>query len=385
LNKRLKMIIISAIAATGIMSQVSPVRASETGAEELLQTALSQKTFYSFNMAYDAILKMEDGSGKSAMLSKLDTLTAIVWTEDIRKFNLALDELVQTASGKLYDQIVAEVSNSKLKEMDKGYLLGELTGWGKRLVYTADYTAAVDAVVNAWTNRSENTIKEAETLISKVENSYSREYLLEEIGNVKIKYQNDLDTVNKVNYLLGMSEWSRDEKLAKLQLTFAKSTSIKVPEGYMYTVGGYHILDNLRTVSDIKDLQKVVNNGIAFAEASKFNGGNLQSRQLTFEPNRGDSKIDITDKVLKLSGDLMEETSYAVSSELFWDDPENPLDPSRKAFEIIDGRIYLKPDTSEDIEFDTIAVNVRYKDGSFKFLTWLKAAPVQPEIGMVVQ
>lgn len=92
LNKRLKMTIISAIATFGIMSQVSSVRASEIGAEELLKTALSQKTFYSFNMAYYSILKMEDGNERNSMLSKLDPLTAIVWTEDIRKFNLALDK-----------------------------------------------------------------------------------------------------------------------------------------------------------------------------------------------------------------------------------------------------------------------------------------------------
>ena len=363
MNKKLKMTIISVIAIFSIISQVSPVKASEIDAEELLQTALSQKTFYSFNMAYDAILKIKDGNEKNTLLSKLDALTAIVWTEDIRKFNLDLEKLVQTANGKLYDQIVAEVHNSKLNEIDKEYLLGELTGWGKRLVYTADYIDAVDSVVYAWINTDENTIKEAEILISKVTNSYSREYLLEEIGNIKIKYQNDLNTVNMVNYMLGMSEWSRDDKLAKLQFIFANSTSIKVPEGYMYTVGGYYILDNLRTINDIKDLQKVVNNGIAFAEASKFNGGNLQPRILTFEPNKGNSKIDITDKVLKLSSPLAEGTSYEVKSELFWDDPENPLDPSRKAFEVVDGKVYLKPDKADDIERDTLVVTVKYKDG----------------------
>lgn len=63
-----------------------------------------------------------------------------------------------------------------------------------------------------------------------------------------------------------------------------------------------------------------------------------------FELNESDSKIDITDKVLELDSPLMEGTSYEIKSVLFWNDTENPLDPSRKAFEISNGRIYLRPD-----------------------------------------
>jgi hypothetical protein len=44
----------------------------------------------------------------------------------------------------------------------------------------------------------EGFIEELSTNISLLRrNSYSREYLLEENKNVKIKYQNDLDTVNR--------------------------------------------------------------------------------------------------------------------------------------------------------------------------------------------
>jgi hypothetical protein len=81
--------------------------------------------------------------------------------------------------------------------------------------------------------------------------------------------------------------------------------------------------------------------------------------------------IQSTDKVVKLSSELMEETSYEVSSVLFWDDSENPIDPSRKAFEIIDGKIYLKMDTADDIELDTIAVAVKYKSGVCSFFICL--------------
>lgn len=390
MNKKLKLTLISAIAAMGLMLQVSAARASEVSVEELLQTALSQKTFYSFNMAYDAILKIEDGNVKRAMLTKLDALTAVVWTEDIKKFNLALEKLVQTASGRLYDQIVAEVANSKLNEMDKGYLLGELTGWGKRLVYTPDYTAAVDSVVSAWTNTDEDTLRDAEDLISKVVNSYSREYLTEELQNVKAKHQNDVDAVlYKVNYLLEKNDWSRDEKLSKLQLTFAKTDLIKIPEDYMYTVGGYHILDRIQTfrdlhgkLYDIEVLRREVNMGIAYAEASKFNDGNLVSYSLTFEQNKSGSKIDVTDKILKTNGPMIEGTTYEVKSVLFWDSYE-PLDPARKAFEIIDGRVYLKPEATYDVARDDLAVTVKYKDGTANFIVRLEIGtpqPRQPEI-----
>jgi hypothetical protein len=61
----------------------------------------------------------------------------------------------------------------------------------------------------------------------------------------------------------------------------------------------------------------------------------------------------------------------------------NMTDPSElliRAFEIKDGRVYLRPDRVNDTEGEWLSVTVKYKDGLFNFTVWLSVERPQPEI-----
>lgn len=173
-------------------------------AQFLLDQALKERTFYKYNLAYTAILKIGDQVYRDSLMNELAAIMDIVWSPDVKLFNSMLDRLVSTkGSGKIYDEMEAAVSKSTLHEEDKGYLLGELTSWGKRLVYTTDYADAVDKVVYAWIMLKNGTeqnisvaISEAQNAIKGVKNNYSRDYLTEQINQVKLQSEFSIIEIN---------------------------------------------------------------------------------------------------------------------------------------------------------------------------------------------
>jgi hypothetical protein len=196
------VIILSSLLATTAVK-------AESSVDELLKQALTNKTFYDYNMAAAAIMKIQDIKIRDPYLWKLGTITNEVLTPAVNSFTKKLEVLRDTSSGRLYDEIVADVTNSNLGNMDKGYLLGELTGWGRKLVYSPDYTAAVDKLVIAWNSLNDSTINydnavtEASNAISNVINSLNKDYLKEQLQVLKNKHdsmQVPVDT-NKYGYV----------------------------------------------------------------------------------------------------------------------------------------------------------------------------------------
>lgn len=173
-------------------------------AKRLLKEALDDKNFYRYNMAYTAIMKIQDPVYRDPLLGQLAGIMNDVWSPDVKKFNLMLDDLVKTnGSGKIYDEMEASVYKSNLVDLDKWYLLGELTSWGKRMVYSYDYTDAVDKVVYAWKMLSDGTeqnlnsaISDAETAVRGVRNTYSRDYLTSQIAQIKEKSEFSIIEIN---------------------------------------------------------------------------------------------------------------------------------------------------------------------------------------------
>jgi hypothetical protein len=95
-------------------------------AQQYVDEALNEKTFYKYNWAYEEIGKIDDTTLKNNLLAKLSTIANDVWTDDVKKFNKMLDNLVATnGSGKVYDDMNGSVDSSSMGDMDKGYLLGE--------------------------------------------------------------------------------------------------------------------------------------------------------------------------------------------------------------------------------------------------------------------
>lgn len=154
----------------------------------LVEEAIKAKTFYNYNIAYNQVMKLTDSKSKEELLNKLSTISTLVWNEDIKYINSELDKLVSTASGKIYDEIQVKIEATALNEVDKAYLMGEVTSWGKKLVWTEEYLKATEEIVKAWTNITEININKAEEAVSKIKNEYSKQYLLEELGKIKQKY-----------------------------------------------------------------------------------------------------------------------------------------------------------------------------------------------------
>lgn len=68
-------------------------------------------------------------------------------------------------------------------------MLGELAGWGRKLVYTEDYIQAVDAIVNLYSNLTEENITNAKNLVNNIKNQENKEYLLPQLQPLVDKYQ----------------------------------------------------------------------------------------------------------------------------------------------------------------------------------------------------
>lgn len=184
--KKAKKILSSILILVLVLCSNLTVRGEVNDAAESVDRALSLKTFYHFNVAYAKVTAMEETSEKYQLLGKLTDIQELVWTEEINKTLSMLTQLTKTASAKEYSQIENYVANSKMNEWDKGYLLGELTSWGKKLVWTDDYTKAVSVLATAYINKDSDSIKKAEKIILQINNKYSKEYLLEELNNLKL-------------------------------------------------------------------------------------------------------------------------------------------------------------------------------------------------------
>jgi hypothetical protein len=161
--------------------------------KRLLEEALKEKKFYKYNIAYASIDKIKDENVKGKLMGELASIANVIYSDEINKFNKQLIQLVETkGNGKLYDEIEADLRKSTLYDLDREYLLGELTGWGKNLVYTTDYQLAVEKVVYAWDRLLKGTdtqtnyaIAEAEKAIKLVKNKHSKDYLSEQLDQIR--------------------------------------------------------------------------------------------------------------------------------------------------------------------------------------------------------
>jgi hypothetical protein len=210
-----------AIALVLLLAPNAPVKAGTESADVLVNVALNQKTFYHFNLAYGKILQESDPITQGVLLSKLATISEIVWTQEIKDVNKLIEEMTKTKSGKAYDQIQALIANSKtLAQVDKDYLSYELFSWGSNLVYTPDYKAAVDALVDAGNKKTDEAIQNAKNLIGKVQLSINKEYLLGELSGIKLPTgtrTNPTLLKNKVQFTFMPYLWE-ESKVVELQL-----------------------------------------------------------------------------------------------------------------------------------------------------------------------
>lgn len=202
MNKKIKLLLASLIIASLITTPSTKAAAAAVNeadtlmsVELLLNKAYKSKSFYDYNMAYAEIMKLSPGR-QGGYMNFLGKMQNAVYTPEILKFTRMLGRLADVGGGGLYNDIETELVNSSLNEMDRAYLLGELTGWGRRLVFTEDYVAAVDELNKAWTDKNVTT-SQIEKLIKQVTNQKSREYLEEELYNLRLHRKEPVNQKNK--------------------------------------------------------------------------------------------------------------------------------------------------------------------------------------------
>lgn len=154
---------------------------------DAVETALVQKTFYHYNTAYYLSTRLNNDKYQKELLAKLISISNIVWNEDIKNINNILVDMVKTASGKIYDEIQVTIKKANISEVDKAYLLGEVTSWGKKLVWTSDYSQAVELLTKAWEKKDSNSVEKAKAAILQIKNENSRKYLQEELSKIKVQ------------------------------------------------------------------------------------------------------------------------------------------------------------------------------------------------------
>lgn len=163
-------------------------------AEELVGEAQKEKTFYKYNVAYAATMEIPNQELQDYLLRGLANVVNDVWNEDIKAINKTISELAINGNGRTYDEVQVQIDAANIADIDKQYLLGEVTSWGKNLVFTPDYSAAVEKVVRSWGALSSKDvniqmiISEADMAISNVNNSYSKTYLQEQLQQIKDKH-----------------------------------------------------------------------------------------------------------------------------------------------------------------------------------------------------
>ena len=165
---------------------ISQVKADYSSASNLVDKAVSQKSFYYYNTAYAETMELKNENEKNELLTKLNSISNEVWNDNVKHTNKLLEDMVKTASGRIYDEIEAYINKSNMPDIDKSYFLSELTSWGRKLIWTDEYKAAMDSILSAYEKKDQASAESAKQIINKVANTNSKDYLLEQLGYIKI-------------------------------------------------------------------------------------------------------------------------------------------------------------------------------------------------------
>lgn len=237
-----KILLTTILAFSFVLGSILPIKASYDSAEELVDKAILQKSFYYYNEAYNEIMKLKGENEKTTLLEKLSSIGGEIWSDDIKNINNIITQLASTGSGKLYDEVQLVISNASIPEIDKSYLLGEVTTWGQRLVWTEDYNQAIEVLGDAWIKKDSNSVSKAEGVINNVKNEHSRSYLLSELEGLKSflsnssvgDMKNPISLVEKQSFVLKTASFiaAKDIELQILEVKRGDEASSFVEKKY---------------------------------------------------------------------------------------------------------------------------------------------------------
>jgi hypothetical protein len=247
-KKFISKLLASVMIISILAAPITTFAATTTSVQAMIDKAYTDQTFYAYNAAYTEILKLPKNQ-QTSLMEQLAKLQATVWNDDIAKCIQLLNKIPTTGSGKIYDTIEATINSSNINAVDKAYLLGELTGWGRKLVFTEDYTKALGDLTKAWTTKTSADAASAEASINSIQNTYNKEYLMESLHTLKFKISN----------VSGEPVYTWDDVYAKLKQAGVKPQFY--PETFLladgtYTEGiDYETEDHVFNVIDIHNLR----------------------------------------------------------------------------------------------------------------------------------
>lgn len=354
------------------------VKADDNNVKKYLDQALKEKSFYHYNIAYNEIMKIKDESVRNNYIVNLAAIINDVWSEDIKYINNLLKSVVDTGSGRVYAEAESYMYKANIKAIDRDYLLGELTSWGKDLVWTEEYKVAMDALSNAWTNKDKASITQAENLINKMYNKYSKDYLNEELANLKNSLVLDNINILKEFKEIKLSDASREDKMLALNKFFNKNIELILPQNYMLSIEGYRLLDYLmecKIPETIGELQKNINIAIAKNEGFKFKGVSESKYSfIEIDCNNGQDDYDVTDKLIIVTDSLLKGTTYKIVSV---GKKDNIDYKSSNFLNLREEKILLKPRKIVFEQYDTVCVETTYKNQSYTTEINVKIIPVE--------
>jgi hypothetical protein len=381
---KLKTILSALLVTSTLVLPSTRIMAAEGDAADLVSKALSYKSFYHYNVAYAKVMEMPENNEKYKLLSQLGTIQSTVWTDEVNETLKMLTEMTKTASGKTYAEIEVYVKNSKLGEWDKEYLLGELNSWGNKLVWTEDYTKAVEAFLKAGEKPTAESLANAQKLINEVKNEYSKAYLIDQFNLVKKNYDAiNSNVVKDIINLKADTNLSRDQKVEKMIAIVRSHKGIEIPEEYFTSAGMYSITDtilgwNIKESMEVSELQRNINDVIAKYEAAKLKFW-LGNTKATLKENSSESDINVTALVSETISDKFLPETEIEFIEAGWKRGVNvPLEPSQYLY-IKDGQVYMTTKLAPKEGYkDSISIKVSYKNGVIFTSLWIE---IQPTIG----
>lgn len=138
------------------------------------------KKFGIYNTAYKFIMELPEGE-RTPYLEQLAPFAQQVYTPLNVDIINKLDAFSKDANIGDYEALKAEIEARVSDPIDNGYLLGELTSWGRKLVYTPEVIASIDSIIDAYSKRTIASVNIAKANIAKVDVPKSRKWLYEQL------------------------------------------------------------------------------------------------------------------------------------------------------------------------------------------------------------
>lgn len=188
MNKAQKRLVSALAAASSVAAVIAPAAtvfaATKDEAAKLVAEAKKTLAFVDYNAAYAAVVALPEAD-QAALLAELSPLWEKVATADIMDVLKTMEDMAKTWDLENYYKVEKIINETVKLERNQQYLMGELTSWGKKAVFTADVVAATDAIIKAWTDKTPASIAAAKEAAAKVTNAGSLAWLNTELASVE--------------------------------------------------------------------------------------------------------------------------------------------------------------------------------------------------------